>query len=96
MLERGQADPGVIARIVNGRVLIRVDIYRNPTGPFARVTVLDSVDEMRLANLFCWGADFVSGANLGLNDQPLFDKAHSRASCKTLGGRASVGKRLLV
>jgi hypothetical protein len=41
MLERGQADPGVIARIVNGRVLIRVDIYRNPTGPFVRVTVLD-------------------------------------------------------
>jgi hypothetical protein len=41
MLERGRADPGVISRIVNGTVLIRVDIYRNASGPFIRVTLLD-------------------------------------------------------
>jgi hypothetical protein len=41
MLEHGRADPGVIARIVNGTVLIRVDIYRDPDGPFIRVTLLD-------------------------------------------------------
>jgi hypothetical protein len=41
MLERGRADPGVISRIVNGTVLIRVDIYRGASGPFIRVTLLD-------------------------------------------------------
>ena|SRR5712692_10495018 len=41
MLERGQAAPGVISRIVNGTVLIRVDIYRSSAGPFIRVTLLD-------------------------------------------------------
>jgi hypothetical protein len=42
MLEHGRADPGVIARIVNGTVLIRVDIYRDASGPFIRVTLLDT------------------------------------------------------
>jgi hypothetical protein len=41
MLERGRADPGVISRILNGAVLIRVDIYRGANGPFIRVTLLD-------------------------------------------------------
>ena len=41
MLERGRADPGALSRIVNGPVLIRVDIYRGSSGPFVRVTVLD-------------------------------------------------------
>jgi len=39
MLERGRADPGVISRIVNSTVLIRVDIYRDASGPFIRVTL---------------------------------------------------------
>lgn len=42
MLERGHAQPGVIARIVNGPVLIRVDVYRGANGPFVNVTVLDN------------------------------------------------------
>jgi hypothetical protein len=42
MLERGRADPGVISRIVNGTALIKVDIYRGVSGPFIRVTVLDT------------------------------------------------------
>jgi hypothetical protein len=33
MLERGRAEPGVIARIVNGTPLIRVEIYRGASGP---------------------------------------------------------------
>jgi hypothetical protein len=37
MLERGRAEPGVIARIVNGTPLIRVEIYRGPSGPFIKV-----------------------------------------------------------
>lgn len=41
MLERGQAAPGVISRIVNGTVLIRVDIYRSSAGPLIRVTLLN-------------------------------------------------------
>jgi hypothetical protein len=41
MLERGRAAPGVIARIVNGTALIRVDIYRGNAGPFVVVTVLN-------------------------------------------------------
>jgi S1-C subfamily serine protease len=41
MLERGRADPSVISRIVNGTVLVRVDIYRNSSGPFIQVTLLD-------------------------------------------------------
>lgn len=40
MLERGHADPGVIARIVNSTVLIKVDIYRGADGVFIRVTLL--------------------------------------------------------
>jgi len=41
MLERGRADPGVISRIVNGTVLIRVNIYRGSNGPYIVVTVLN-------------------------------------------------------
>jgi hypothetical protein len=41
MLERGRSTPGTIARIVNGTVLIRVDIYRDNGGPFVQVTVLN-------------------------------------------------------
>lgn len=41
MLERGQASPGVLSRIVNGTVLIRVDIFRSRTGPYIQVTVMD-------------------------------------------------------
>ena len=40
MLERGRADPGVISRIVNSTVLIRVDIYRDASELFIRVTLL--------------------------------------------------------
>ena len=40
MLERGHADPGVVARIVNGVALIKVDIYRDTGGVFIRVMVL--------------------------------------------------------
>jgi hypothetical protein len=40
MLERGRADLGVISRIVNSTVLIRVDIYRDASGLFIRVTLL--------------------------------------------------------
>jgi hypothetical protein len=40
MLERGHADPGVVARIVNGVALIKVDIYRDAGGVFIRVMVL--------------------------------------------------------
>jgi len=43
MLDRGRADPGIIERIVNGPpVLVRVDIFRNPSGPFIRVTLLNN------------------------------------------------------
>jgi hypothetical protein len=41
MLENGRAEPGVIARIVNDVVMIRVDVYRSASGPFIRVTLLD-------------------------------------------------------
>jgi Rap1a immunity proteins len=41
MLERGRADPGVIARIVNGTPLVRVEIFRNASGPFIKVTLID-------------------------------------------------------
>jgi uncharacterized protein len=41
MLERGRADPGVISRIVNGTVLIRVNIYRGGAGPYIVVTVMN-------------------------------------------------------
>jgi hypothetical protein len=41
MLERGRAEPGVIARIVNGTPLIRVDIHRAASGPFITVTLID-------------------------------------------------------
>ena len=41
MLEHGRADPGVISRIVDDTVMIRVDIYRDPDGPFIRVTLLN-------------------------------------------------------
>jgi hypothetical protein len=40
MLERGHADPGVVARIVNGVALIKVDIYRDAGGVFIRVMLL--------------------------------------------------------
>jgi S1-C subfamily serine protease len=43
MLDRGRADPGVIYRIVEGPpVLIRVDIFQSPSGPFIRVTLLNN------------------------------------------------------
>jgi S1-C subfamily serine protease len=43
MLDRGRADPGVINRIINGPpVLVRVDIFRSPSGPFIRVTLLNN------------------------------------------------------
>ena len=43
MLDRGRADPGVVNRIVNGpAVLVRVDIFRSPSGPFVRVTLLNN------------------------------------------------------
>jgi len=41
MLERGRAEPGVIARIVNGTPLIHVEIYRGASGPFIKVTLID-------------------------------------------------------
>ena len=41
MLENGHAAPGVISRIVNGTVLIRVDIYRSASGPFIKVALLN-------------------------------------------------------
>ena len=41
MLERGHAEPGVISRIVNGKALVKVDVYRGASGPFIRVTLLD-------------------------------------------------------
>jgi hypothetical protein len=41
MLENGEAAPGVISRIVDGTVLIRVDIYRGASGPFIKVTLLN-------------------------------------------------------
>jgi hypothetical protein len=41
MLDRGRAEPGVIARIVNGTPLVQVDIYRSGSGPFVRVTLID-------------------------------------------------------
>lgn len=50
MLERGRADSTAIARITNGNVLIRVDIYRGPRGPFIRVTVLDKPQAPRPAS----------------------------------------------
>lgn len=42
MLERGRAEPGVIARIVNGTPLIRVEIYRAASGPFIAVTLISN------------------------------------------------------
>ena len=41
MLERGRAEPSVVARIVNGTPLIRVEIYRGASGPFIKVTLID-------------------------------------------------------
>lgn len=40
MLERGRADPGVLSRIANDVVLIKVDIYRDSGGVFIRVMLL--------------------------------------------------------
>ena len=40
MLERGRADPGVLARIVDSTALIKVDIYRDGGGVFIHVMVL--------------------------------------------------------
>jgi S1-C subfamily serine protease len=43
MLDRGRADQGVTDRIVNGPpVLVRVDIFQSPSGPFIRVTLLNN------------------------------------------------------
>lgn len=41
MIERGRATPGAISRIVNGTVLVRVDVYQGNGGPFIQVTVLN-------------------------------------------------------
>jgi hypothetical protein len=41
MIERGRAMPGTISRIVNGTVLVRVDVYQGNGGPFIQVTVLN-------------------------------------------------------
>jgi S1-C subfamily serine protease len=51
MLDRGRADPGVINRIVNGPpVLVRVDIFRSPSGPFIRITLLNNSQPTRSSN----------------------------------------------
>ena len=43
MLERGRADPGIVERIVNGPpVLVRVEIFKGPSGPFIHVTLLNN------------------------------------------------------
>ena len=40
-IERGTSDPAAIRRVVNGTVLVRVDIYQGSRGPFVNVTVMD-------------------------------------------------------
>jgi S1-C subfamily serine protease len=48
MLDRGRAEPGVIDRIVNGPpVLVRVDIFRDTSGPFIQVRLLDNSQPAR-------------------------------------------------
>lgn len=42
MLERGHDDPAALSRIVNGTVLVHVNAYRNPNGPYVQVTVLNN------------------------------------------------------
>ena len=51
MLERGHADPGVLSRIVNGTVLVRVNVYRSASWPFVQVTVLDPRSESSIQKL---------------------------------------------
>ncbi|MFZ4534474.1 MAG: hypothetical protein ACOYOJ_22035 [Alsobacter sp.] len=41
MLERGSADRRAVTRIVNGTVLVRVDVLRGRDGPMVNVTILD-------------------------------------------------------
>jgi S1-C subfamily serine protease len=41
LLERGRVDPGVISRIVNENVIVRVEVYTGPRGPFANVMILE-------------------------------------------------------
>ncbi len=41
LLERGRGDPGVLNRIVNSNVLIRVDLYRDDDVGYVVVTLLD-------------------------------------------------------
>ena len=41
LIERGTSNPAAIRRIVNGTVLVRVDVYQGSRGPFVNVTVMD-------------------------------------------------------
>ena len=41
LIERGTSDPAAIRRVVNGTVLVRVDIYQGSRDPFVNVTVMD-------------------------------------------------------
>ena len=41
LIERGTSERAAIRRIVNGTVLVRVDIYQGSRGPFVNVTVMD-------------------------------------------------------
>jgi S1-C subfamily serine protease len=42
LLSRGQADPGVISRIVNGTPLVRVEVWKDNTGAYVTVTLISS------------------------------------------------------
>jgi hypothetical protein len=42
LLERGRAEPGVIARIVNGTPVVRVEVWQGGAGPFVVVTLIGS------------------------------------------------------
>jgi S1-C subfamily serine protease len=42
LLNRGRADPGVIARIVNGTPLVRVEVWRDNSGAYVTVTLISS------------------------------------------------------
>ncbi len=41
LIERGASERRAISRIVNGTVLVRVEVYRGPRGPFVNVLILD-------------------------------------------------------
>jgi hypothetical protein len=41
LLERGRAEPGVIASIVNGTPLVRVEVWQGSVGPFVVVTLIE-------------------------------------------------------